>query len=91
MTAPRWGSLVAGLDGEIQSEKLRTLAAILLAVSGGAVLVAAMTGLIHPPTDILLIGVSALVLPLTGGKVMDGIAKMRGDKSESPAPGDGAQ
>ena len=89
MTAPRWGSLIAGLDGEIQSEKLRTLAAILLALAGGTVLVAAMTGAIQPPTDVLLIGVSALVLPLTGGKIMDGVVKLRGVPTDPAEPTSG--
>ncbi len=77
MTAVRWASVLATPDGEIQYDKLRSLASILLALFGGGVLVAAMTGLIHPATEVLLVGVPALVLPLTGGRLADSVASFR--------------
>jgi hypothetical protein len=74
----RWGSLIASLDGEIDQLKLRSLTAIALAWIGGLVLCGVMAGLLRPPTDIVMIGVGALVLPLTGGKIADAIANRAG-------------
>lgn len=73
----RWGSFIADAAGEIDYGKLRSLTAILLAWMGGVVLCAVMTGFLKVPTDIVMIGVGALVLPLTGGKVADAIASRR--------------
>ena len=73
----RWGSLIANPDGEIDQAKLKSLTAILLAWIGGLVLCAVMTGILQSPTDIVLIGVGALVLPLTGGKVADALASRK--------------
>jgi hypothetical protein len=70
----RWSSLIATLDGEIDQSKLKSLTAIALAWIGGLVLSAVMTGILKVPTDIVMIGVGALVLPLTGGKIAEGIA-----------------
>jgi hypothetical protein len=73
----RWGSLLATPDGEVAYDKLRSLTAIVLAWIGGLVLCAVMTGLVQAPTDIVMIGVGALVLPLTGGKIGDAIIAKR--------------
>jgi hypothetical protein len=73
----RWGSLLATPDGEIDYARLRSLTAILLAWIGGLVLCAVMTGILTVATDIVMIGVGALVLPLTGGKVADAIVGRR--------------
>ncbi len=70
----RWGSLIASPEGEIDLGKLRGLTAILLALAGGVAVIAVMSGLLKAPTDIVMIGVGALVLPLTGGKIAEGIA-----------------
>ena len=75
----RWGSLIASPEGEVDYGKLRSLTAILLAWIGGLVLCAVMTGLLKAPTDIVLIGVSGLVLPLTGGKIGEALASRRSD------------
>ena len=69
----RWSSLIASPEGEIDLAKLRGLTAILLAWAAGLVLCAVMTGLLKAPTDIVAIGVGALVLPLTGGKIADAV------------------
>jgi hypothetical protein len=73
----RWGSLIASPDGEIDQAKLKSLTAMALAWIGGLVLSAVMTGLLQAPTDIVMIGVGALVLPLTGGKVAEAIVAKR--------------
>ena len=73
----RWGSLIATPDGEIDQARLRSLTAIALAWMGGVVLCAVMTGFLKVPTDIVMIGVASLVLPLTGGKVADAITQRR--------------
>jgi hypothetical protein len=78
MTAIRWGTLIATTDGEIDQSKLKSLTAIALAWIGGLVLCAVMTGILKAPTDIVMIGVGALVLPLTGGKIAEGIGKRLG-------------
>lgn len=70
----RWSSLIASPDGEIDQAKLRSLTAIVLAWLGGLVLGAVMADLINPPTDVVMIGVGALVLPLTGGKIASAIS-----------------
>jgi hypothetical protein len=73
----RWGSLLATPDGEIDYARLRSLTSIVLAWAGGGVLCAVMTGLLQAPTDIVVIGVGSLVLPLTGGKIGDAIIAKR--------------
>jgi hypothetical protein len=73
----RWGSLIATPDGEIDYTRLRSLTAIVLAWIGGLVLCAVMTGLLSAATDIVMIGVGALVLPLTGGKIGDALLARR--------------
>jgi hypothetical protein len=73
----RWGSLIADPAGEIDYTRLRSLTAIILAWIGGLVLCAVMTGLLNAATDVVMIGVAALVLPLTGGKIGDAIIARR--------------
>jgi hypothetical protein len=70
----RWGSLVASPEGEIDYIRARGLVSILLALAGGLAVIAGLSGLLNAPTDIVMIGVGALVLPLTGGKIAEGIA-----------------
>jgi hypothetical protein len=73
----RWGSLIADPAGEIDYARLRSLTAIALAWIGGLVLCAVMTGLLSVSTDLVMIGVGALVLPLTGGKIGDALLARR--------------
>jgi hypothetical protein len=75
----RWGSLIADMAGEIDYARLRSLTAIGLAWSAGLILCAVMTGFLKAQTDIVMIGVGALVLPLTGGKVADAILTKKAD------------
>ncbi len=76
MTDIRWSSLITTPDGEVDYARLGKLTAIVLAWIGGLVLCAVMTGILAAPTDIIVIGVGALVLPLTGGKISDALAMM---------------
>jgi hypothetical protein len=89
MTAVRWGSLIAATDGEVDYARLRSLTAIVLAWIGGLVLCAVMTGVLKAPTDIVMIGVAALVLPLTGGKIGDAIMGRRQPDADLPRTGGG--
>lgn len=78
MTLPlRVGSLIARPDGEIDYGRVRSLASVILALSAGLVACLVMAGTMTPDTDVFLIGVSAMVAPLTGGKIMDAVAAMR--------------
>lgn len=72
----RWGSLIATPDGEIDYARVRSLVAILLAIAGGVALVLVMAGVLRPGTEVVMIGVGALVLPLTGGKIGDAVTAM---------------
>lgn len=83
----RWSSLIATPDGEIDQSKLKSLTAIALAWIGGLVLCAVMTGILKAPTDIVTIGVGSLVLPLTGGKIAEGIANRAGASSGGSSGG----
>jgi hypothetical protein len=78
----RWASLIADATGEIDYARLRSLTAIGLAWIAGLILCAVMTGLLKAQTDLVMIGVGALVLPLTGGKVTDALAAMATRKAE---------
>lgn len=69
----RWGSFISTPDGEIDYARIRSLVAVLLALAGGGILCGVMAGILKPASDVVMIGVGALVLPLTGGKVADAI------------------
>jgi hypothetical protein len=84
MNGIRWGSLIADANGEIEQAKLKSLAAIGLASGGGLVTIAVMTGLLNPPTDLVMIGVASLVLPLTGGKIGDAVALLAARRQPVP-------
>lgn len=81
----RWGSIIADERGEIQQEKLRSLVAIALALAGGFALYLAMMARVTPSTEIVGIGVTALILPLTGGKIADVITTWRMTKVATKA------
>jgi hypothetical protein len=78
----RWGSLIADPTGEIDYSKVRSFTSVALAWCAGIILCAVMTGLLMVQTDLVMIGVGALVLPLTGGKVTDALAAMATRKAE---------
>jgi hypothetical protein len=89
----KWETLITEGDGKISLHRLRKLVTIILAVLGGAVvlLAAAVEALtdLDVPADILLIVVGALVAPITGGQISDGIfGKFQSAKiQEGRAPG----
>ena len=92
MTALRWASLIADPDGEIQNDKLRNLAGIVLGVLGGllAIGLAAWSATGHTVEDTTLVGwvITALVAPVTVGKTLDGLANLRAAKNAAPPAGD---
>lgn len=79
----RWTSLIADREGEIEQEKLRSIVAIILGCAGGVAVYWAMTARYVPRTEIVMIGVAALVAPLTGAKVADTLASWRLGKDAS--------
>lgn len=81
----RWASIIADEAGEIQQEKLRSLVSIGLAIAGGVALYLAMMARVTPDTNIVLIGVGALVAPLTGGKIADVVTNWRMTKVATKA------
>jgi hypothetical protein len=72
----RWGSLVADVAGEVDYVRVRSLVAVVLALVGGLALTLSMLGLIHPGEYVTL-GTSALVLPITAGKIADVVVGRR--------------
>jgi hypothetical protein len=86
MTAIVWSSLIADEQGRIVYARLKSLVAIVLAFLGALVAIAAgaieVLGKELPSHDAVLIAVGALVLPLTGGVVANGL-QMRKAAKES--------
>jgi hypothetical protein len=70
MSNVRWETIVTDTHGVIDYRRVRSAVSVLLAVFAGVSLVAAMAGLIHPG-DYVVLGTSALVLPITGAKITD--------------------
>jgi hypothetical protein len=73
----RWDTLLSDETGVVDYVRVRALAAVLLALLGGLIVVVA--GLVEMfigevPHNALMIAVGALVLPLTGGKIMDAVS-----------------
>lgn len=67
----RWGTLITDTQGVIDHVKLRSLAAIMLAVAGGIAAVWVVF-IVREVSQPLYYGmIVALVLPLTGAKVAD--------------------
>lgn len=87
MSGVDWSSLIAGPDRRICEKKLRSAVAVALALLGGLVAIAAAVMEIALRTPIetgnLWPMVGALVLPLTGGKIMDGVAALAARKQAS--------
>lgn len=74
----RWSTLVADDQGVIDYSRVKSLIAVLLALCAGAVTTAVVVVELVSPTktvDATIFGimVTALVLPLTGGKIADAI------------------
>lgn len=99
----RWSTLVADGDGAIDYARVRSLVSVLLALLGGAVIVAAMAFEVAGHefgNQAMLLGAGALILPITGGKIADGLAGrtaaqatqaflqgQRGDRRSAATPG----
>jgi hypothetical protein len=81
-----WASLIADDKGRVSYPRLKSLVAIVLAFLGALVAIAAgaieVLGKELPSHDAVLIAVGALVLPLTGGVVANGL-QMRKAAKES--------
>lgn len=73
-----WSTLIANSEGDIDYTRLRAFVSLILALSGGALMIfAGALEVIQNhdlPTDHVLLAAGALVLPLTGGRIADGIA-----------------
>jgi hypothetical protein len=71
----RWSSFIADDTGDVDYVRVRALASVLLAVLGGLVTTAVTLIVLFTakevPVTIFSIMVTALVLPLTGGKIGD--------------------
>jgi hypothetical protein len=73
----RWETFVADELGVVDYGRVRSLASVLLAIAGGIALTLSMLGLIHPGEYVTL-GTSAMILPITAGKITDVLAARRG-------------
>lgn len=82
----KWSTLIADDGGNIDYARLRSFVSVLLAVCGGALMIFAGAMEIvreHDlPTDHVLLAAGALVLPLTGGRIADGVSR----RLQKPAP-----
>lgn len=74
----KWFSLIADDAGTIDYVRVRALVSVMLALLGGAVMVAGAAMEIIWKTELpisqMMLAAGALVLPLTGGKVADALA-----------------
>jgi hypothetical protein len=77
----RWETFVADAEGVVDYARVRSLVSVLLAVAGGVALTLAMAGLIEPGEYVAL-GTSAMILPITAGKVTDVLAARAAAKVE---------
>jgi hypothetical protein len=76
MAPIRWETFVTDELGVVDYGRVRSLVSVLLAIAGGIALTASMLGLIHPGEYVAL-GTSAMIVPITAGKVADAIAARR--------------
>jgi hypothetical protein len=77
MPAIRWETFVTDELGVVDYGRVRSLVSVLLAIAGGIALTASMLGLIHPGEYVAL-GTSAMIIPITAGKITDVLAAKRG-------------
>jgi hypothetical protein len=71
----RWASLIASpTDGTIDYVRVRSLASVLLALGAGVMAVWVVFIARQINEALVSIAVAALVLPLTGGKIADGLS-----------------
>lgn len=82
----RWGSLISTPDGEIDYTRLTRLVALLLGLGGGTALILAMIGVLHP-TEVVVLGTSATVVPITAGKITDALVARRAATTAEAADG----
>ena len=80
----RWGSLIADPAGEIDYARVRSLISVVLALTGGLALTLSMLGIVHPGEYVTL-GTSAMVLPLTAGKLSDALLARKPQAAEDRA------
>jgi len=71
-----WSTLIADADGTVNYGRLRGFVSVLLALLGGAVVIAVTVVTLVSATKkvdstVFSIMVAALVLPITGGKIAD--------------------
>jgi hypothetical protein len=69
-----WSTLIADPDGVIDYSRVRSLVSVLLAAAAGVMAVCVVFIVRDINEALVSIAVGALVLPLTGGKIADGIA-----------------
>lgn len=70
----RWATLIADPSGVIDYARVRSLVSIILAMAAGIMAVWVVFIVRDINEALVSIAVGALVLPLTGGKIADGIA-----------------
>jgi hypothetical protein len=76
MAPIRWETFLTDEAGVVSYDRVTRLVANLLGLFGGGALILAMAGILHP-SDYVALGTSALVLPVTAGKITDAIAARR--------------
>lgn len=70
-----WSTLIADpITGSIDYARVRSLASIFLAIVAGVMAVTVVYIVRDIDTGLVSIAVGALVLPLTGGKIADGLS-----------------
>lgn len=82
MTRIRWETFITDEAGVVDYLRVTRLVATLLGLCGGITLTLAMAGLVHPQAYVTL-GTSALVIPITAGKVTDALAARKGAAVEA--------
>lgn len=75
MSNLQWGTFVADASGVVDYYRVAKLVSVILALAAGIVFTLIMAGIWEAPdSDVLLIGVGAMILPITGGVTAGSVA-----------------